>query len=82
MVEATNKSQKFEDVLTKFTDMMKTGFGELKTNLPEQQMRQAEKRIPEMLALKSKCSELIEKAYAIFRELQNTVMTELEKDAH
>ena len=57
MVESTIN---FEDVLKTFTEGMKSEFSKLKTNLPDQQMRKNEERMPEMLALKGKLAELIE----------------------
>ena len=39
---------------------MNSAFGKLKSILPEEQMEMAEKRIPEMVALKGKCGELVE----------------------
>ena len=60
MVESSQQSYKFEDEVTSFIDHMKSGFGKLKANLPEEQMKMAEVRIPEMLALKRKLQELVE----------------------
>ena len=60
MVEATNTSQRFDNVLKTFTDKHKSWFDELKINLPLEQMKMAEERIPEMLALKAKLQELVE----------------------
>ena len=60
MVESTNKDHKFKDGVTSFSDVMKLEFGKLKSILPEEQLKKAEERIPEMHAFKGKCAEKIE----------------------
>ena len=63
MVESSNNS--FEDVVKTFTGEMKLSFDKLKFNLPEEMMRKAEVRLPEMKALKIELKELLEQAYAL-----------------
>ena len=60
MVESTHKSSKFKNVVNTFTDEQKSWFDKLKSNLPEEQLRMAEQRIPAMQALKRVLLELIE----------------------
>ena len=60
MVESSQQPQKFDDVVKTFTETWKSSFSKLKTDLPEEQMKKAEIRIPEMLALKEKLQELVE----------------------
>ena len=60
MVESTDKDQQFKDGVSSFSDTLNSAFGKLKSILPEEQLKKAEERIPEMHALKSKCAEKIE----------------------
>ena len=45
-------------------------------------MQLAEQRIPEMVTLKSKLADLFDQGHALWKQVMNTVMTELEKDGH
>ena len=53
MVESTHESTEFDNAVKTFTDIVKSGFDGLKSKLPEEQMKKAELRVPEMIALKS-----------------------------
>ena len=82
MVESTNNSKQFENVVKTFTDDHNLAFNKLRLNLPEEQMKRAEQRVAEMISTKSELLELAEQGYVLQREFMNKIMTLLEVDEH
>ena len=60
MVESTHNSQTFENAVRTFADIQKSSFDGLKLSLPEEQMKMAEQRIPELQAFRSEAEEIME----------------------
>ena len=60
MVESINKNEAYKNAMKRFTVGMESEFFKLKSDLPEEQLKLAELRIPEMLTLKAEFLELIE----------------------
>ena len=60
MVESSHEPHQFKNAVKKYTDSQQLAFDELKLSLPEEMMKRAEKRIPEMITVKGRLAELFE----------------------
>ncbi len=60
MVESTHNSQTIENAVNKFTSTQQLSFDDLKLSLPEEQMKMAELRIPELHVFRVEAQEIME----------------------